>query len=119
MDVKTPTHKNSLDDFPEVAPPAARQEFIGRYYRALTILPFMAALFIGIRFFGENSKTTLFLVGAAGIWIFGILGYHVYLIFSLRCPVCGWRFGRGSKCSSCGLPRHAPTPDLVTELNRE
>jgi len=28
--------------------------------------------------------------------------------FLFRCPRCGWRFGHGAKCSSCGLPRSAP-----------
>lgn len=101
-----------LDDCPSVARIAARQEFMGRYYGPLVLLPFMAAMFAGIMLFGENSPITISLVFAALIWDAAFFAYHLYLIITVRCPVCGWRFGRGEKCRSCGLARHPKSNDF-------
>ena len=105
-----------LDDATGVAGRAARQEFLSKYYRPLVLLPFMVALFIGMKLFGENSGVTIFLVCASLAWGMAVIGYHVYLLVSVRCPVCGWRFGRGQKCGSCGLPRHHQCSDEFEPL---
>jgi hypothetical protein len=97
-----------LDESP-VAQQAARQEFLNRYYRAVVLIPAFVATVIGVKFFGENSSVTVYLILASLIFGLSALGYHLFLIITLRCPVCGWRYGRGSKCSSCGLPRHRPS----------
>src|SRR5438270_10788069 len=98
-----------LDDVPTVARIAARQEFLKKHYKPVVLIPVFVATFIGCRFFGENSSATFYLVSASLILGLSALGYHLYLVITLRCPVCGWRFGRGDKCSSCGLRRHAPS----------
>lgn len=85
---------------------------MSKYYRPLVLLPFMVAMFVGIKLFGENSPITISLVFAALIWGAGFFAYHLYLIMTLRCPVCGWRFGRGERCSSCGLARHPKSTEF-------
>ena len=107
-----PDNIRCLDDCPSVARLAARQEFIGKYYRPLVLLHFIVAMFRGIKLFGENGPITFALIFDALIWGAGVLGYHLYLIFTLRCPVCGWRFGRGERCSSCGLARHPTSTEF-------
>src|SRR5438105_3812648 len=105
----TPKETTCLDDVPSVARIAARQEFLNKHYRLVVLLPVFVATFIGCKFFGENSPATLCFVFTSLILGLSALGYHLYLVITLRCPVCGWRFGRGDKCSSCGLRRHAPS----------
>jgi hypothetical protein len=97
-----------LDDVPEVARIAARQEFLNRYYKPVAMIPFIVVMFVELRFFPNSTgPIPIAFVFASLGWVLVVLGYAVYLRFSLRCPVCGWR-GLRDKCSSCDLPRHRP-----------
>lgn len=106
----------SLDDDPESARIARRQEFLSRYVRAVLLVPFMVALFIALHFF-NNSPIGIWLVMTSLIAGMVVLAYTVFLQFALRCPVCGRRFGISSRCRSCGLPRHPESPDVLSLLS--
>jgi Na+/H+-translocating membrane pyrophosphatase len=96
-----------LDESPSVSRVAARQEFLNRWYRPVAIAPFIVVLVVVTAFFPNSHRTIQFGLGAAAmVWAGVVIGYAIYLRFSVRCPVCGWRFGVRDKCSSCGLPRH-------------
>lgn len=97
----------SLEDVPGVARMAARQEFLLQWYKPVAIAPFMVVLFIVLRLFPKStSRIPIYFVFASLVWTGAVIGYSFFLMFALRCPVCGWRFGSRDKCSSCGLPRH-------------
>lgn len=96
-----------LDDVPSAARLAARQQLLAKWYHAIALAPFVAVLFIDTEFFGySDNRLWLVLVGATLVWALAVAVYTFYLIFFLKCPRCSWRFGLGSKCRSCNLPRH-------------
>jgi hypothetical protein len=98
----------SLEDVPSAARIAHRQRFLQKWYRVLALAPFGVVVYITLRFFGDKAATPLLMapIYASLIWAVGVAIYTLYLtFFSFRCPVCGWRFGSGEKCSTCGLPR--------------
>jgi hypothetical protein len=102
----------SLDDTPRVARLAARQRLLQKWYRPVAIAPFVLVLFISLKFFGDSPATPLWLATllASLAWAILVAGYTLYLtFFGLRCPNCGWRYGSGEKCNTCGLPRHRGT----------
>jgi len=102
----------SLEDVPSAARIGHRQRFLQKWYRVLALAPFGAVVFITLRFFGDKPATPLLMapIYASLIWAVGVAFYTAYLtFFSFRCPLCGWRFGSGEKCSSCGLPRSRET----------
>ena len=100
----------SLDEVPQIAKKARRQEFLTRWYKPTALVPFVVVLFVSLKFFPEsNSWIQVAFVGATLLWGIGITGYSLFLTFTLRCPACGWRFGASEKCMSCGLPRHGET----------
>jgi hypothetical protein len=97
----------SLEDVPGIARMAARQDFLQRWYKPVAMAPFMVALFILFKLFPKStSRIPTYFVIASLVWAGAVIGYSFFLMFALRCPVCGWRFGSRDKCSSCGLPRH-------------
>lgn len=103
-----------LDDVPSAARLAARQQLLAKWYHAIALAPFVAVLFIDTEFFGySDNRLWLVLVGATLVWALAVAVYTFYLIFFLKCPRCSWRFGLGSKCGSCNLPRHR---DVVSWL---
>lgn len=97
-----------LDDVPSAARLATRQQFFKKWYHALALVPFAIALFIVMKFFPEStSALALAPVWLALAWAGIVIVYTAYItLLRLKCPVCGWRFGIGDKCRSCGLPRH-------------
>jgi hypothetical protein len=103
-----------LDDAPNVARLAARQQFLSKWSRVLALAPFAALVFVAFKFFpGTNSSNgwaQVLLVLAAVIWALAVAGYTVYIYTAVRCPGCHSRFGLGEKCRSCGLPRHRDAP---------
>lgn len=102
----------TLEDVPSAARIAHRQRFLQKWYRVLALAPFGAVVFIELRFFGDTPATPLLMapIYAALLWAGSVAFYTLYMtFFSFRCPVCGWRFGSGKKCSTCGLPRSRDT----------
>jgi hypothetical protein len=96
-----------LDDVPNVARIAVRQEFLKKWYRPVAIVPFALVVFIELRFFPEStSPIPIYFVYASLAWAGAVISYTFFLMFAVRCPVCNRRFGLGDKCTSCGLPRH-------------
>jgi Na+/H+-translocating membrane pyrophosphatase len=82
-----------LDESPSVSRVAARQEFLNRWYRPVAIAPFIVVLVVVTAFFPNSHRTIQFGLGAAAmVWAGVVIGYAIYLRFSVRCPVCGWRF---------------------------
>lgn len=103
------TQIKSLDDVPSVARRAARERFFIRRYHAVALAPFAVFIFISLKFFPDASAGNFWMGGlvATLVWAIAVVGYAFYVTFwGFSCPVCGWRFGAGEKCSSCGLPRH-------------
>lgn len=103
------TQIKSLDDAPRVARRAARERFFIRRYRTVALAPVTLLIFIGLKFFGDDPISDLWMdvLYATLAWAIAVAVYTFYLTFwGFSCPVCGWRFGIGEKCSSCGLPRH-------------
>jgi hypothetical protein len=98
-----------LDDVPEVARIAARQEFLNRYHKPVAMIPFIVVMFVALKLFPHSTSVIpiVFVFASLG-WALVVVGYAIYLRFALRCPVCGWRFGLRDKCGSCDLPRHRP-----------
>lgn len=45
-------------------------------------------------------------------------GGTFYLLFFLKYPRCGWRFGCGAECGSCKLPRHHHYTQPLTVICR-
>jgi hypothetical protein len=98
---------SSVDDFPNLARLASRQQFLNKWYKPVALAPFAVVLFVIFKFFPEsNSGVLLAGVFASLIWAMFVAGYGFYLIFGLKCPVCAARYGLGQKCRSCDLPRH-------------
>jgi hypothetical protein len=84
----------SVDDFPDFARLASRQQFLNKWYKPVALAPFAVVLFIIFRFFPEsNSRILLAGVFASLIWAMFVAGYAFYLIFGLKCPVCAARYG--------------------------
>lgn len=92
-----------------------RRRFFVQYQYSLALVPFALALLIGLGVLPRIVPDTAFSAGVAETLVIGslvwagiviILGLSVYLRWFLyRCPRCGWRFGPGSRCGSCDLPR--------------
>src|SRR5919108_5423905 len=101
-----------LADDPGYANAEKRLEFLKKYWYALALTPFSILLLIIFMWFANSSAGTLFdalVLGTLG-WALAICGYCLWLIIRVlaaRCPRCGWRFGLGEQCSSCGSQRHA------------
>lgn len=103
------TEITSLDQSPIGSKVAARQEFFATWYRAIALVLFALVLFVVLKIFGGSAnRFSLVLVGATLVWTFIVLAYTIYLRFALKCPRCNLRFGSGSKCGWCNLPRHLP-----------
>jgi hypothetical protein len=101
------TEFKCLDDQPSRARIAARQQFYRKWGKVVALAPFVVALFVVQPFF---SKSTSWipdaLLAASLVWGIVVVGYYFYLLFAVKCPACGWRFGMGDKCMNCDLPRH-------------
>jgi hypothetical protein len=96
-----------LDDIPDVARLAARQQFLNKWYHALGLVPFGVFLFIEFAFDpNSNNRILVALVVLSLIWAGAVAGYAFYLLVAFRCPACKNRFGLGENCRSCNLPRH-------------
>ena len=103
------TQIKSLDDVPSVARRAARERFFIRWYRAVALAPVTLYILIGLKFFGDDPMTDFWtdVLYATLAWGIAVAVYAFCVSFwGFSCPVCGWRFGIGEQCSSCGLPRH-------------
>lgn len=96
-----------LDDAPSLTPIAARQQFLTTWYKAVALAPFTVVLFVVLTFWPKSTSwIPIAFVFATLVWGLSVVGYSFFLMFSLRCPACEWRFGMGEKCMNCGLPRH-------------
>jgi hypothetical protein len=101
------TQIRSLDEVPNVARTASREAFIRQWYHALALAPVTVVVFISLKFFPDTPAVFMTLLYATLVWAMAVVAYAFYTTFwGFHCPVCGWRFGIGENCSSCGLPRH-------------
>jgi hypothetical protein len=104
---KTDDAITCLDDVPDLARLAARQQFFLKWYQAVGLVPLGLFVFIVFRFFPNSNSSALdALVGASLIWPLLVVIYTAYLWLTLQCPACKNRFGLGENCRSCNLPRH-------------
>ena len=113
------TELSCLDEVPSRARQAARQQLLARWFYAIALAPFSVVVFVGLRFFAD-SRNRLFdaLIGLTLAWAMGVAAYTFYMLFFMKCPRCGWRFGSGVACSSCKLPRHSDsTPASMVTPN--
>jgi hypothetical protein len=63
-----------MDDVPTVARIAARQQFLGRWYRPLAIAPFVVVVFVVLTFFPKSTSPILIgFVFASLMWAAGIV----------------------------------------------
>ena len=96
-----------LDDEPSRARIAAREQLLGRWGKAIALAPFVVVLVVVQTFFPKSTSWIPFaFVEASMGWGLFVIGYYFYLLFTLKCPACGWKFGMGNKCMNCDLPRH-------------
>jgi hypothetical protein len=96
-----------VDDVPEAARLADRQQFLNRWYRPVAMAPFAVFLFIDFKFFPNSNNWLVVGIGLATlVWAVGVAGYAFYLLTTFKCPKCHERFGLGEVCKSCNLPRH-------------
>jgi hypothetical protein len=103
-----------LDDVPDIAAKAARQRFLGKWYRPIGLVPFAVVVFTYLKFFPQStSPIPIVLVFASLIWAMVVAGYSIVLRFTVRCPACGRRFGSRNNCGNCGLPLHAEMPSAT------
>jgi hypothetical protein len=99
-----------LDDSPTMVRLATRQQFLGRWGRPIAIVPFVVVLFVVLTFFDMSKSLIVFgFVMASLLWGIGVIGYSFFLLFAIKCPACGWKFGPGDKCMNCGALRHRGT----------
>jgi hypothetical protein len=83
--------------------------FMRQYWYAFAIAPFAVTIFVLLRFYGTSTNRLLDIpiyvtLGWALLVAFYSLALIVRVLF-IRCPKCGWLFGGGDKCGSCGFPR--------------
>lgn len=102
----------SLEDYDEYRNMLQRNKTYGRYWYLVAIGPFVFGLVLGRTFF-ENSIAFVIvtLSWAACVAVYGLILNTRFLGF--KCPQCGKGFGRGAECFNCGLPRSAPTREMV------
>jgi hypothetical protein len=104
-----------LADLPKYRSLEGRRRFLLQYWYALATVPFFLSIVIGVGVFPRLVPDTAFWGEVALALVFGALGWSFVVIlyflfvfvrwFLVRCPKCGWRFGIGDQCDSCGLPR--------------
>jgi hypothetical protein len=87
-----------------------RRMIVTRYWYVSAVVPFFLGIGFLLRLCANSSQTAQnAVVGILFAWIFIVIVYSAS-VFSrflfIRCPRCGWRFGPGDVCSSCGLPRN-------------
>ncbi len=112
------TNANSVDclaDVPKYKSLERRRRFLLQYWYALATVPFFLSIVIGVGVFPRLVPDTAFWEKVAIALIYCALGWSFVVIFYfsfvfvrwclVRCPKCGWRFGIGDQCGSCGLPR--------------
>ena len=100
----------SLDEWEYYARLNGRNKLLKKCWYWVAVGPFAAVVFVGLRFFPESSGLFSILVGISLAWALLVAGYCMTVIarlMGIRCPRCGWRFGGGDRCGSCGLNRHA------------
>jgi hypothetical protein len=87
--------------------------FLRKYWYAIAIAPFAVTIFVLLRFYGTSTNRLLDVpIGVALGWAFLVVIYSLVVtvrVLFVRCPKCGWRFGGGEKCGSCGFPRQPPS----------
>jgi hypothetical protein len=88
-----------------------QMKFLRKYWYAIAIAPFGVIVFVGLRFFGDSPSRLWDIPIAISLpWGLFVAFYALTLTvrtLSIRCPRCGWRFGFGDQCSSCGFPRRS------------
>lgn len=105
--LESDTEITSLDDVPQIARLAARQQFLAKWYRGIAMTPFGVLVLIVIKFFGESTSIVpVITIEITLLWAMAVAAYTFYLLFAVKCPRCGRRFGSRTDCNSCRLPRH-------------
>jgi Zn finger protein HypA/HybF involved in hydrogenase expression len=103
---------NSVEDVPETARLADRQQLVVRRGRWIAIAP-LAVLFALDKSW-KDSQAKDFAMYSALAWCLIICCYSLYLMLAVRCPRCGNRFGISEACRSCSLPRHRKISNEVS-----
>lgn len=104
-----------------------KRRFLLKYYRALALGPFLLAVVLVLGVFPRILPDTAFWASVGEALVSGALGFSGLVIvygltiffrwFLIRCPRCGWRFGLGENCGSCGLPRSKSKKDYCESEN--
>ena len=100
---------NCLEDWDDYSRLNNRRILLQRFGYISVAVPIVGATAILLRFFPGISRTAQNVVfGIVFGWVFFVIVYSL-VVFTrflfIRCPKCGWRFGPGTFCGSCGLPR--------------
>jgi hypothetical protein len=92
-------------------------KFVRQYWYGAAIAPFGLVLFLGLRYFPNSTSRFLDIpLGLSFAWAMFVAIYCLMLTaraLLIRCPRCGWRFGLGNQCGSCGLPKHTGASGTV------
>jgi predicted lysophospholipase L1 biosynthesis ABC-type transport system permease subunit len=99
-----------LDELESYARLSARNGFLKKNWYWLATAPLLLAIALAVRVLRSDTAASV-LLGASGAWAFVVAGYclvAVTRLLTVQCPCCGWRFGLGDRCGSCGFERHLP-----------
>jgi hypothetical protein len=98
-----------LEDWDNYSRLNDRRVFLTKYWYLSVAVPIVVGIGILVRFFNDASWTVQnIMLGVLFAWVFFVIMYSLTIALRflfIRCPSCGWRFGPGDFCGSCGLPR--------------
>ena len=109
-----PSRYACLEEWDKYSRLNTKDSFWMRYGRALALAPFTILIVVLLRYFSNTtSKVPDYFIWASLVWLLAVVLYALSVstrILFIRCPRCGYRFGLGTFCGSCGLPRSATPP---------
>lgn len=97
-----------LDDWETYSRLQGQLIFVKKFWYLAVAVPLVLLGGFSTRFFPKSQTAQSVAFGITFIWVFAVLAYSLGVslrYFLIRCPNCGWRFGPGISCGSCGLPR--------------
>jgi hypothetical protein len=104
-----------VDDVPEAAHIAERQQFFVRRGKWIAMVPLIPIFALDKHW--QDGETKFILTIAALSWAIAVVCYGLYLMLAVRCPRCRNQFGFGENCRNCDLPRHHKLQDNRVEVN--
>jgi hypothetical protein len=113
--VQDPSQIACLSDWEEYARLDSKRRFLQRWWHALALGPFVAvlAIFHRVLYGPYHPWNHIDSVLMASLLWAGLVAVYCFTVFTrillIKCPRCGWRFGLGTRCGSCDLPR-SPKP---------